>query len=242
MHGVLDGHGHADVAEHLAQTFHQQLAHRMNQRLDALTSPQAVFELIGQLVLDVDWEVCAQIGLKGGSTASFVVRFRETAFVVNVGDSKTYVFQGSQLILATKLHSPLDPEEAEHVDRAGGSVVQGRINGLAISRAFGDCHLKMSQQQWAERVDTRLNYNGLRGLIRVFPDILVIPLKPDGRFERVPQSPKKPVDDALVSSYWKWRQLYGREICAKLLSEALIRQSMDDITLLVIKTSSGIET
>mmetsp|Transcript_22126 Transcript_22126/g.74702 ORF Transcript_22126/g.74702 Transcript_22126/m.74702 type:complete len:148 (-) Transcript_22126:284-727(-) len=67
--------------------------------------------------------------------------------VVNVGDSRAAMVQtgGSARPLSSD-HKPNRPDEKARVEAAGGHVIFAgcwRVQGdLAVSRAFGDCHLK----------------------------------------------------------------------------------------------------
>lgn len=92
----------------------------------------------------------------GSTVAACLVRPSETRqgmrdlFVANVGDARAVmaVDQGNGKMTAARLtrdHNPTTPREIDRVRRAGGSVYNGRVNGmLAVSRALGDHALKSS--------------------------------------------------------------------------------------------------
>ena len=47
--------------------------------------------------------------------------------------------RGGEAVELTRDHKPCDREEKRQVERAGGKVVDGRVNGdLGVSRALGD--------------------------------------------------------------------------------------------------------
>jgi protein phosphatase len=80
----------------------------------------------------------------GGDTAATESRTPQAELLIellvgNVGDSRVLVWTGVELIVMTKDHKPDDPEEKERIERCGGRVERGRVDGsLALSRAFGD--------------------------------------------------------------------------------------------------------
>ena len=251
VHGVLDGHADADVVEHLSTRFTAQLYARLEEHQEVLHSRDSIIQLLFQLVLDMDKHICTHMRFKGGSTVSLVVRYHDTAYVVNLGDSKTYVFQKNNLVYKTQAHSPEYPEERRNIQLAGGRVANGRVHGLAVSRAMGDCDWKMTQDQWNERADPSSVYSSIHGLVRAYPDIHAVPLTrgksytflsaSDGIFDRDPKSVQRPVTDETVLAMWRKRSwsIQGKssrkDICQRLLNEALIRKSIDDITVVAVK-------
>ena len=248
VHGVFDGHVDADVSEYLASNLAPWLADRMTEELKDGDSHWTIRNLIIRVILDMDSYICREARLIGGSTMSIVVRYRDAAYVINVGDSKTYVFQRNILCHVTRDHYPLDQFEKQFVERAGGTVSEdARINGLAMSRALGDCKLKMSEKD--RRSGQRLHraYSGTDGLVRAYPDVEIISLEKDtvysflydtdGIFEEGPNMLLPPIDDSKVHSLWKWRHWSPLYICQRLSHEADQRGSLDDITVLVVETT-----
>ena len=90
----------------------------------------------------------AKLGLSDGSTAIAALLQRNgTLTVANVGDSRCALVRKDGTCTALSFdHKPNRPDEKARVCAAGGWVVhQGcwRVAGdLAVSRAFGDRHLK----------------------------------------------------------------------------------------------------
>jgi serine/threonine protein phosphatase PrpC len=191
VHGVFDGHGGSDTAQYL----HDEFANRV---YDAISSslPETVAEtadLLHRVVLETDSHICTDLtrakaqsidakhadeiialipGLIGGSTVSIVVQWRDTAYVINIGDSITMVFEDAENIFTTREHKPSDPEEARHISSVGGTRVGDYVviedGGLGMSRAIGDCGGKITHGSW---------YSPDKGAVRATPDIIPIAMR-----------------------------------------------------------------
>ncbi len=58
---------------------------------------------------------------------------------LNAGDSRCILGTNGKVDYATTDHKPDDPAELARIKKAGGEVMEGRINGnLNLSRAIGD--------------------------------------------------------------------------------------------------------
>jgi serine/threonine protein phosphatase PrpC len=81
---------------------------------------------------------------KSGSTAIACLISPHNIYLINCGDSRAILSRDNQVVLNTYDHKPINPEERERIQRAGGSVMIQRVNGsLAVSRALGDFEYKM---------------------------------------------------------------------------------------------------
>jgi serine/threonine protein phosphatase PrpC len=108
---------------------------------------------IKQLCYDFDNKVLKHLGDKvitaSGSTLCMLLiqpLNNETYKVktVNVGDSKGIAFKGDDILFKTAIHVPTDAKEKERINKNGGTVKNGRVDGqLALSRAFGDPEYKL---------------------------------------------------------------------------------------------------
>lgn len=64
-------------------------------------------------------------------------------YCANAGDSRTVMAEYGNATDLSKDHKPDLPEERSRIIKAGGEVVDGRVNGaLALSRAIGDFDYK----------------------------------------------------------------------------------------------------
>ena len=64
-------------------------------------------------------------------------------YCANAGDSRTVMSEKGNAVDLSKDHKPELPEERSRIIKAGGDVMDGRVNGmLALSRAMGDFDYK----------------------------------------------------------------------------------------------------
>jgi serine/threonine protein phosphatase PrpC len=67
----------------------------------------------------------------------------ETIYCANAGDSRAVAYQNEKTVELSRDHKPEDPIELDRINKAGGSVSFGRVNGgLNLSRALGDLEYK----------------------------------------------------------------------------------------------------
>lgn len=80
---------------------------------------------------------------KSGSTAVGVMVSPKHIFFANCGDSRAVISTDNSVSFSTQDHKPVNPEEKERIQNAGGTVMIQRVNGsLAVSRALGDFEYK----------------------------------------------------------------------------------------------------
>ena len=86
---------------------------------------------------------------KGGTTSICALVTEKYITFANLGDSrgllssKDVKTSKSMPVLATVDHKPASPEEEKRIKKAGGCVINNRVNGqLAVSRVFGDFEYK----------------------------------------------------------------------------------------------------
>jgi len=80
---------------------------------------------------------------KSGSTAVACLITPSHVYLINCGDSRAILVSGHRVALGTYDHKPINPNERERIQNAGGSVMIQRVNGsLAVSRALGDYEYK----------------------------------------------------------------------------------------------------
>ena len=110
--------------------------------------------------------------LKGCTSNVMLVKNGEI-YVANAGDSRTIaVLQDGKVEDLSIDHKPDREPEHTRVTKAGGSVVNGRVEGnLSLSRALGDLHYKVNKEK--EQKDQ---------IISAYPDITVRPLTKNIRY------------------------------------------------------------
>ena len=164
IYAVFDGHGGAQVADHLATHFPSYLYHQLlgTMRKIHMTGvrPEAkswLQELQSRTVHAFRVYDARHFSTTDvGSTATVVCLFNLrpspgacVMLVAQLGDSR-FLLVGQtplRIAFATQDHKPAGPTERKRIEAAGGSVqlLEGapRVNGiLAVSRSFGDSNLK----------------------------------------------------------------------------------------------------
>nr|KJB55147.1 hypothetical protein B456_009G065500 [Gossypium raimondii] len=101
-----------------------------------------------------------------GSTASTAILVGNRLLVANVGDSRAVICRGGNAIAVSRDHKPDQSDERQRIENAGGFVMWAgtwRVGGvLAVSRAFGDRHLKQyvvaDPEIQEEKIDNSLEF------------------------------------------------------------------------------------
>lgn len=76
--------------------------------------------------------------MNSGATA-VVVAVTKTKFVcANAGDSRVALWQDSKCVALSIDHKPENPVEKKRIEKTGVPIVQGRVNGLNLTRSIGD--------------------------------------------------------------------------------------------------------
>ncbi|CAI2726938.1 unnamed protein product [Schistosoma spindalis] len=83
---------------------------------------------------------------RSGSTAVCVLITPKHIFFANCGDSRAILIRKGKVAFATVDHKPVNPNEKQRIQNAGGSVIIQRVNGsLAVSRSLGDYAFKAAK-------------------------------------------------------------------------------------------------
>jgi len=167
--GVFDGHGGPEVAEFVRRHFCAQLVKASGYRpgnykkalsetymkMDSLLSSDIGRKELRQMrgtsvkkpergqTADTDSKIAHNVGC----TATVVLVNKRILYVANAGDSRAILItkEGAGIDL-TKDHKPNLKGENERIKKAGGSIVNGRIDGdLNISRTIGDLFYKSNK-------------------------------------------------------------------------------------------------
>ncbi|KAI9265566.1 phosphatase 2C-like domain-containing protein [Sporodiniella umbellata] len=147
--GVFDGHGGSSVAKYTGQSLHQQLLKSsfFEQKKYAEALKDAFLSLDQALLEDEE-----HAHDPSGCTAITVLLTEENKIIAaNAGDSRAILSTEGVAKPLSFDHKPTDPGEMERIQKAGGFVDCGRVNGnLALSRAIGDFEFKKSDHLPAE--------------------------------------------------------------------------------------------
>lgn len=192
---VFDGHGGSKrmgpdhVGDYCVQNFHERLARNLL-NID-VNNEEMVNSVILQTFINFDIEMF-QLGKRYGTTCTTIMidDTRGRIYQINLGDSRSIIFDNDEIISVTEDHTPNDPLELDRIENAGGYVISNRVQGtLALSRAFGDYDLKINVEE---------QYDPIDGMVSAVPDINVIPTRPNMHIILTSDAPyeKDAFDDA----------------------------------------------
>ena len=101
-----------------------------------------------------------------GCTATVLLVTRTELICANAGDSRTVLSKAGRAINMSEDHKPENAGELSRIQRSGGFVEDGRVNGmLALSRALGDFEYKSNSS--IPKKDQAVS---------AFPDVRIEPL------------------------------------------------------------------
>lgn len=153
LFAVFDGHGGAEVARFCGKYFGPTL--KKNKKFSGetdiagalidtflemdvlLQKPEHRSELLSFKNEPGDGESMA------GCTANVVLIHKNKVYCANSGDSRCICWDGKKVHELSTDHKPDLPVEKERISKAGGFIIEGRVNGnLNLSRALGDLEYK----------------------------------------------------------------------------------------------------
>lgn len=154
--GVFDGHGGKEVARFVERHFVEELlknqSFKKGEYENALTEN---FLKMDELIQTTEGKKELMAIKSGdddsrhdgesfaGCTACVALIVKNELYVANSGDSRCIVLAGGQAIAMSEDHKPELDIERERIQKAGGYIIDGRINGnLNLSRALGDLEYK----------------------------------------------------------------------------------------------------
>mmetsp|Transcript_50093 Transcript_50093/g.57646 ORF Transcript_50093/g.57646 Transcript_50093/m.57646 type:complete len:300 (+) Transcript_50093:36-935(+) len=182
--GVFDGHGGKEVAIFVSKNFVKELlaneSFKKKNYEKALTETfirmdEILLSPVGKKELNA---IRAEDGKSGysesqaGCTANVALIVENTLYCANAGDSRCVLSCKGQAVEMSYDHKPDNEEEKARIHKAGGQVIDGRVNGnLNLSRAMGDLEYK-----------TNSSLGPGEQLISVVPEIKVRQLTSDDQF------------------------------------------------------------
>ena len=231
---VYDGHGGDAVSAHLSRRLAREV---LEEETLARDPPEALRRAFRR----VDGEVCEENpgrmnGVYGnpgaGSTAIMALIMPPRVYVANVGDSRaTALDDRGRVVFESKDQRPSVPEEKEKIVRDGGFVKRGRdgmvrTGGiLAVSRAFGNAGIKYFLS--AEPEVSVVDLDAIDSLILCSDGLT------DVMDSRAASETMRAVPVGVMSS--SPSPIRKRRVANKLVSLARVRQSRDNISVVVLQ-------
>ncbi|XP_030513039.1 probable protein phosphatase 2C 44 [Rhodamnia argentea] len=221
LFAIFDGHLGDRVPCYLKQHLFNNILQEPNFWIDPQTAIKNAYRSTDNFIL----EKSMQLGPGGSTAVTAIVIDGKDLWVANVGDSRAVVCERGSANQITVDHEP--HTERKRIEEQGGfvTILPGdvpRVNGqLAVARAFGDQSLKAH--------------------LTSEPDIRHIPI--DSTIEFV-----------ILASDGLWKVISNQEAvdlvkpikdpeaaAKRLTSEALKRESKDDISCIVIRFTNAVE-
>ena len=160
---IYDGHGDDGhiVAQYLQDHLHERIADKLSSSLETRAlSDDIISQHLNATFLEMDQELPNNLGQRGGSTASVILRLGRKLYFANVGDSLSFLASYDRksaqttIVHQNRFDKPYLPDEKERVERMGGKVsiplhpMNARVVAfdgfhnemvtLGMSRAIGD--------------------------------------------------------------------------------------------------------
>ena len=143
---ILDGHGGYTVSRFVRDNY----AKLLKSKLEGFIDAKSVAEIINMTIDNTEKQLQMIGGRDCGSTFSGILFDLKVGryYVINIGDSRSVrmkqVGPGQVDIKALSLeHKCSNEEEVKRVEKAGGSILNGRLAGnLIITRSLGDFDFK----------------------------------------------------------------------------------------------------
>jgi len=180
LFAVFDGHAGQEVSKFVQHNFESSLLKNASfQQGDYGKALYETFLLMDQLLRSSEgqqelaqYKKSATNHSFAGCTACVALFANGKFYVANAGDSRCVVATKKGVFALTKDHKPDDSVERQRIEKAGGAVFEGRVNGnLNLTRALGDLEFKNNN-----------NLQEHEQLIIANPDIRVWDLSQDDEF------------------------------------------------------------
>lgn len=224
--GVFDGHSGSKCSQYLLEKFANMLVSK--KELYIKGKQQQAFT---QTCLEIDDKVCAHLAKTNNSSGSTGVVLlydgrSRVLTVANVGDSMCVISRGGKAVRFHRTHRIGDEEdEVSRVKKAGGSVLNKRVNGLlAISRAYGDTQFKSADKASSPVIAT--------------PDVVSEVITPMTEFAIAATDGLWDVIEPQAAVNFVKRKLLKKQdstsIVQDLVKDALDRGSVDNVTAVIV--------
>ena len=168
---VFDGHAGSNASQFCAKHLLDEIVSSVKLDIGEENLKKAVKESF----LKVDSKLKGSIldqKQPGGTTAVMCLVTPNHFIWANCGDSRGLLCRGGKLEYTTVDHKPMNEQERQRIEKAGGTVMMQRVNGsLAVSRALGDFDYK--------RIE---GLQQIEQLVSPEPDVHIVPRLHEDQF------------------------------------------------------------
>ncbi|XP_006820150.1 integrin-linked kinase-associated serine/threonine phosphatase 2C-like [Saccoglossus kowalevskii] len=153
FYGVYDGHAGARASTHASQNLHLNIISKYH-KAEVSNRDKEIKKCLIESFKKTDDDFLKEASThkpvwKDGSTALSILVINDILYIANLGDSKAVLCRYNKEsdknmgISLSKEHSPTLYEERQRIQKAGGTVRDGRVMGvLEVSRSIGDGRFK----------------------------------------------------------------------------------------------------
>ncbi|CAO2833708.1 unnamed protein product [Amaranthus hypochondriacus] len=137
-YGVFDGHGGTDAASFVCSNLLKYI-------IEDPQFPVSLEKAIKSAFIKADYAFAdsTAFDISSGTTALTALIFGRTMLVANAGDCRAVLGKRGRAVELSKDHKPNCSSEKLRIERLGGVVYDGYLNGqLSVARALGDWHMK----------------------------------------------------------------------------------------------------
>ncbi|KAM7253311.1 hypothetical protein ACFE04_025929 [Oxalis oulophora] len=138
FYGVFDGHGGTDASSFVRNNILRLIVEDSH-------FPKYVEKAIKSAFLKADYAFAdaSSLDISSGTTALTALVFGRTLLIANAGDCRAVLGRRGRAIEMSKDHKPNFPSEKIRIEKLGGVIYDGYLNGqLSVARAIGDWHMK----------------------------------------------------------------------------------------------------
>ena len=219
LFAVFDGHGGANIAEYLKNNFAENLKNLIK------TNKSLRFtDILEKSITNIDKNIVKlEISKSCGSTGTIVIVNNNAIYCANVGDSKCFFINEKEAKQLTEDHNCKNQKEVDLLKKKGVSIFNQRVYGtLSLTRSFGDTSLKIdgiTADPYIKKIFSDKN------------NVKYIVIASDGIWDLVDEKRLYEISKELKEDNCK-------EFCNKLVDYALEKNSIDNISCIIIKFSN----
>lgn len=253
FYGLYDGHGGSRCAEFLKQNLHEYILKDSELHKDPKNVILRAFIKSENMFLE---EAKRNNFDRSGSCGIICLILKDKCYVANLGDSRAVLSsnKGSKIFPLSRDHKPFEQLEMSRIIQAGGYVYQSNnynsvpaVIGpyrvfpgrLSVSRTIGDIYAKLSQ--YGGNANVIIPTPEIKNF-RILPEHDFILMCSDGIFDRIDNN--KAVE-CVWESFRENSELAIGEKCSvaakKLIQLAFERNSMDNVTVIIVALTNSLD-